>query len=134
MSQNKVVAHYQDGQLFKGTTHDFIPNKIFFHMLLRDARPGSPPVKLGITGLKALFFVKKYDGNPNYNEKKEFDPARLLAGRKIKALFKDGELIVGTTNGYQPTRKGFFLVPADANSNNELCFIITDATKEISFI
>jgi len=101
---------------------------------LRDAKPGSQPVKLKITGLKALFFVKKYDGNPSYNEKKDFNPPGFLTGRKIKVLFKDGELMVGTTNGYQPTRQGFFLIPADGNSNNNLCFVITSATREVSLI
>jgi hypothetical protein len=134
MIQNKIVAHYQDGKLFKGMTNDFLPNKDYFHIVLRDSQQGSQRVKLHITGLKALFFVKKYDGNPDYDEKKDFDPSRLLAGRKIKALFKDGELMVGTTNGYQPIRRGFFLVPADANSNNELCFVNKSATQEVSFI
>lgn len=134
MIQNKIVAHYESGELFKGISNDFMPDKDYFRVILRDAKPGSPPVKLQITGLKALFFVKKYEGNPSYSEKKVFDPRRLLTGRKIKALFKDGELMVGTTNGYKPNRKGFFLVPADANSNNNLCFIITSATREISFI
>ena len=134
MIQNKIVAHYQNGQLFKGVTNDFFPNKDFFHIVLRDNPPGSGPIKLQITGLKALFFVKKYDGNPDYHEKKAFDPSRLLAGQKIKALCKDGELLVGTTNGYQPNRPGFFLVPADANSNNELCFVFKSATQEVSFI
>jgi len=134
MIQNKIVAHYQNGNLYKGMSNDFIPNKDYFRMILKDARPGSPPVKLEIAGLKALFFVKKYDGNPSYNEKKDFDPRRLLTGRKIKALFKDGELMVGTTNVYKPNRQGFFLVPADENSNNNLCFVITSATQEVSFI
>ena len=134
MIQNKIVAHYQDGKLFKGMTNDFLPNKEFFHIVLRDNPPGSGPIKLQITGLKALFFVKKYDGNPKYSEKKDFDPSRLLTGQKIKAICKDGELLVGTTNGYQPTRHGFFLVPADANSNNELCFIMKSATKDVSLI
>lgn len=134
MLQNRIVAHYQDGRLFKGMTSDFLPNKDYFHVVLRDDQPGSRPLKLQIIGLKALFFVKKYDGNPRYEEKKVFDPSRLSTGEKIKALFKDGELMVGTTNGYKPTRNGFFLVPADANSNNELCFIMTSATKEISLI
>ncbi len=134
MIQNKVVAHYNDGKLFKGTCNDFVPNKDYFHMILKGAQPGSRAVKLKTTGLKALFFVKKYDGNPKYNERKEFNPARFLAGRKIKALFKDGELMVGTTNVYLPAREGFFLVPADENSNNNLCYIMTAATREVSFI
>lgn len=134
MIQNKVVAHYSNGNLFKGTCNDFVPNKEYFHMNLRGAQQGSRPVKLKTNGLKALFFVKKYDGNPKYVEKKEFNPVRFLPERKIKALFKDGELMVGTTNGYQPAREGFFLVPADENSNNILCFVMTEATRDVSFI
>jgi len=30
MTQNKIVAHYQDGNLFKGITTDFSPNKELF--------------------------------------------------------------------------------------------------------
>jgi len=134
MTQNKIVAHYLNGQLFKGITNDFFPNKASFHLVSRDAQPGEKPVELNINGLKALFFVREYDGNPDYNEKKDFDPSLPVTGRKIKAVFKDGELMVGTTNGYQPTRPGFFLIPADINSNNERCFVITAATKTISFI
>lgn len=134
MFQNKIVAHYQDGRLFKGITNDFLPNKEYFHLVLQDSPPGSRPLKLELVGLKALFFVKRYDGNPRYAEKKTFDPARLLTGQKIKALFKDGELMVGTTSGYKPDRHGFFLVPADANSNNELCFVMKSATKDISVL
>jgi hypothetical protein len=134
MSQNKIVAHYQNGKLFKGVVNDFFPNKETFHMVPMNTLPGSKPVELTITGLKALFYVKEYDGNPQYNEKKEFDPSIPLVGRKIKVIFKDGELMVGTTNGYQPTRPGFFLIPADINSNNERCYIVTPATVQVSFI
>ena len=134
MFQNRIVAHYQDGRLFKGITNDFLPNKEDFHLVLNDNPQGSRPLKLQLVGLKALFFVKKYEGNPRYEEKKTFNPARLLTGQKIKALFKDGELMVGTSSGYKPNRPGFFLVPADENSNNVLCFVLKSATKEVSEI
>ena len=134
MIQNKTVAHYEDGKLFKGVTNDFFPNKDIFHLMLMDAPLGSKPAELLVRGLKALFFVKDYQGNRDYHEKKDFDPALPLIGRKIKVLFKDGEMMVGTTNGYQATRPGFFLVPADQKSNNERCFVISSSTKQVSFI
>jgi len=134
MTQNKIVAHYQDGNLFKGITNDFSPNKELFHLFERAAQEDNRPLTLKMDGLKGLFYVKDYDGNPSYHEQKEFDPSRPLAGRKIKVIFKDGELMVGTTNGYQPSRPGFFLVPADANSNNERCFVVSSAATEIAFI
>jgi hypothetical protein len=79
-----------------------------------------------------LFFVKDFNGNPDYHEKKELDFTKPLVGRKIKIFFKDGELMVGTTNGYQKDNPGFFVIPADANSNNERCFVVTAATAEVS--
>jgi hypothetical protein len=72
--------------------------------------------------------------NPDYKDKKEFDSGKAPVGRKIKIVFKDGELMVGTTNGYQPGRPGFFIVPADPNSNIERCYILSAATQEVSFI
>jgi hypothetical protein len=134
MIQNKIVVRYCDGRLLKGMTSDFFSNKEFFHLLPMDALSGSKPLELHIGDLKAVFFVKGFDGNPNYDDKKEFDPAKAAVGRKLKVTFKDGEIMVGTTNGYQPNRPGFFVVPADPNSNVERCFVITSATQEVSFI
>ncbi len=134
MIQNKIVVRYVDGQLLKGVTSDFFPNKDIFHVMPTEAPQGSKPVELSTQNLKAIFFVKGYEGNPDYKDKKEFDSGKAPVGRKIKIVFKDGELMVGTTNGYQPERPGFFIVPADPNSNIERCYILTSATQEVSFI
>jgi hypothetical protein len=134
MIQNKIVVRYQDGRLLKGITNDFFPNKNLFHLVLMDSPPGSNPLELHTVDLKAVFFVKEFSGKLNYDDKKEFDPTKPSVGRKIRVVFKDGELLVGTTNGYQPDRPGFFVVPADANSNIERCFVITSATQEVSLI
>ena len=132
--QNKIVAHYQNGKMFKGSTNDFFPTKDPFHFVPSNTLPESKPLKLLTTDLKGLFFIKDFGGNPDYNEKKEFDPTKQLFGRKIKVVFKDGELILGTTNGYQKDRPGFFVVPADPNSDNERCFVVAAATREVSLI
>ncbi len=134
MIQNKIVVRYVDGQLLKGVTSDFFPNKDIFHVMPTEAPQGSKPVELSTQNLKAIFFVKGYEGNPDYKDKKEFDSGKAPVGRKIKIVFKDGELMVGTTNGYQPERPGFFIVPADPNSNIERCYILSAATQEVSFI
>jgi len=134
MIQDKIVAHYQDGRLLKGVTRNFVPNKDFFHFTPMDSPPESKLMELRTAGLKGLFFVKKFGGNPNYNEKKEFDSPKLSAGRKIKVLFKDGELMVGTTDRYTQDNQGFFVVPADVNSNNESCFVYKSATQQVSLI
>ncbi len=134
MIQNKVVIRYMDGRIRKGITNDFFPNKDFFHMESVGAAPGAKPVDIRVSDLKAVFFVREFGGHPGYEDRKEFESGKPITGRKIKVIFKDGEIIVGTTNGYQPDRPGFFVVPADPKSNVERCFVVTGATREVKFI
>jgi hypothetical protein len=131
---NRVVAHFLDGHVEKGITSDFLPTKDRFHIALKDAPPGTKPTEFKTADLKALFFVKHYEGNRDYEDRQEFDPNRPPAGRKIRIVFKDGEVFVGTTQGYQPGRPGFFVAPADRNSNVERCFVVCGSTQEISLL
>jgi hypothetical protein len=131
---NKVVARFTDGRLVKGTTADFLPGTGRFHVSVAMAPEGSKVVDIGIKELKALFFVKDLTGDPKRSDRKEFDPSRPPVGRRIKVVFKDGEVLVGTTHGYQPGRPGFFLVPADPGSNIERCYVVSGSTQEIAFL
>jgi Family of unknown function (DUF6982) len=131
---NKVVARFADGRLIKGTTADFFPTKDLFHVIPASGPTGAEPVEIRATDLKALFFVRDFAGDPKYTDQQHFDPTRPGGGRRIRVVFKDGEVLVGTTTGYQPARPGFFLVPADARSNIERCYVVAAATREISFL
>ncbi len=131
---NKIVARYVNGKIVKGVTADFIPGKDTFHVSLADAPPAALPIEVHVKDLKALFFVKDYAGDPKHRARNEFDPAHPPAGRRIRVKFKDGEELVGTTTGYMKGRPGFFLVPADVESNMERCYVVVTATKEIRFI
>jgi len=131
---NKVVVRFTDGRIIKGTTADFLPAKEIFHVNVSTEPVGAKPLEVNKSELKALFFVKDFEGDSKHVEANEFDPGHPPAGRRIKVLFKDGEVLVGTTTGYQPGRPGFFLVPADDNSNVERCYIVTAATAEVKFL
>ncbi len=131
---NKVVARFADGRLVKGMTADFFPAKDTFHVSVVGASADAKPVEIHTKDLKALFFVKDFDGDPSHVERNEFDPARPPVGRPIRVRFKDGEVLVGTTTGYQAGRPGFFLVPADPDSNIERCYVVTAATEEAGFL
>lgn len=131
---NKVVARFVDGQMIKGITADFFPGKDLFHVSLADAPTGAKPVEICTKSMKALFFVKDFAGNPKHVKRNEFDSVHPVIGRRIKVRFRDGEVLMGTTTGYQPGRTGFFVVPADTASNNERCYVVTVATQEINFI
>ncbi len=131
---NRVVVRYADGRIVKGTTADFVPTKDLFHVNLMTDTAGTKPMEIHMSELKALFFVKDYAGDSKHAESNEFDPSHPPAGRKIRVEFKDGEILVGTTTGYQAGRPGFFLVPADLDSNMDRCYIITAAAKKVSFM
>jgi hypothetical protein len=131
--RNRIVARYLEGRVLKGFTVDFMAGKEIFHITEASSTSGKP-VKVLVSELKAVFFVKDLVGNPAYTDRKVFDPSRPVAGRKIEVQFRDGEQIVGTTTGYQPGRTGFFLIPADPLSNNERVYVVSSATQEIRFL
>jgi len=132
---NKVVARFVDGRLLKGSTSDFGAAKSSFHVALAEKSPqSSKPLLVQLKDLKALFFVKDLVGQPQYQPRQEFDPGKPVLGRKMRVTFNDGEILVGTTQGYQESRPGFFLIPADKDSNIERCFVVSAAVREISFI
>jgi hypothetical protein len=131
---NKVVARFADGRVVKGTTADFHPAKDVFHLTEAGVPPGTRPVEIVTNDLKALIFVKDLAGDPTRVDRNESMPSRPLADRPIKVLFKDGEVMVGVTTGYQPGRRGFFLEPADTSTNVERCYVVVAATEKITYV
>ncbi len=127
----KVVVHFTDGQIVKGQTYDFFHTKSSFHLRIDLADPASPPVSIDIKELKAIFFVKTYDGNPDYQERKEFTPDDKAYGRKIAVNFNDGERQVGTCNAYDLDEQGFFFFPVDPQSNNIRVYAVCDFVKNV---
>jgi len=127
--QNKVVAHFLNGRLVKGFTSDFFPNKPAFHV--EHAETGNS-AEVQVDELKGVFFVKSFKGNPL--EKHRRDVERTGLGRKIRVDFKDGEILIGYTSGYSPTRPAFFVFPADPQNNNEKVFVVTAATDKVTFV
>jgi hypothetical protein len=128
MAGSPVVVHYRDGRLVKGTTSNFLPARDGFHVLKRNGEIAA----ISQSELKALYFVRDLKGDPQRRDANRFSPGRPAPGRKLRVEFADGEVLVGTTQGYQPDRPGFFVVPADAASNNIRCFVIAAATRAVT--
>ena len=132
--ENRVVARFLDGRTVKGTTMDFLPTKDVFHVVDASAPAGTAPVEIHTRQLKALFFVKDLAGNPQRDKQAPSGPPRPSVGRKIRVVYKDGEVLTGTTTGYQPGRPGFFIEPDDPDSNEERCYVLSAAAKEITLL
>lgn len=126
-----VVARFLDGRLVKGTIHDFAPNKNEFH-LYEGGDERSRAVAVRAESLKALFFVKSYEGNKDHVESTERRGGGQ--GRKIRVRFLDGEEMAGTTMGYSPAKQGFFLIPADAESNNQRIYVLNSAVAKVEWV
>jgi hypothetical protein len=131
---NKVVARYADGRIVKGMTSDFLPAKQAFHVSEVSTAAEQRAREIRMAELKALFFVKDFVGDAQHTERNEFDVSRPSVGRQMSVQFADGEVLVGTTHGYQPNRPGFFLEPADSESNIERCYAMATAIRQVSFI
>ncbi len=128
MGLNNVVVRSKDGTLMKGKTSDFSPNRDRFHLEMLNGEV----VDLDIEHLKAIFFVRDLEGNKDHND--DYSDVIAGGGRKIQVKFYDGELLTGYSLSYAPDRHGFFVTPADMQSNNERIFLINSAVEKIEFL
>ncbi len=129
MALLKIVAHFKDGTLIKGTTRDFSPNNEFFHL-----ETGNGQVEaIDVNSLKAVFFVKYFLGNKVLGVNERVNNGDLEGGarRIIRVTFSDGEMLEGYNIGFSNDRLGFFVRPTNKRSNNERIFVVSSATKEV---
>ena len=128
MNDVKLVIKFQDGSIMKGESADFLADKKYFYLKLVEI--GTK--KIDIETLKAVFFVKDFEGNKAHNKiYKDFLP---WGGQKVKVEFTDGEIITGYTSSFSTGKYGFFITPADSGGNNEQIFAMNAAVKEKAFV
>ena len=130
MEPTKVVLRYRNGKLAKGFTQDFFPNKDRFHLIPAD-KSSAPAIEVSMKDLKAIFMVRDFNGNPQYKERKKYLEGEKPSGQKMEVTFTDGEVMVGSTLGYDTKRSGFFLFPADPESNNIRVFAVSSAVAKV---
>jgi len=134
MAQLKTIVRYMDGRILKGYTQDFYPDKPIFHLQLVDVNLGGEVVEIDLQELKAVFFVRDFAGKPEYREQKVSVGERRRTGRMVEVTFNDGEVLVGSTLSYDSKRPGFFLYPADPQSNNLSVFVISKEVRQVRFL
>ena len=126
-----VVARFVDGRVLKGTTQDFSPHKPLFHLAVWDD-PAARALAVPVGALKALFFVRTFEGDPKHVDDRDFTNAKGQ-GRKILVTFFDGEVLRGFTAGYSKDKPGFFVIPSDPKANNSRAYVVTAAVKKIEW-
>lgn len=139
----KVVLKFLDGTIIKGHIRDFSEKSE--ELVLQELDTEAVRV-IQNDALKAIFFVKTFEGNRQYNEKKSYG-LRKPRGHRTFIKFVDDEDLVGFLEGDVPWEKGFFLnrhtvndlkgfflLPADEGSNNIRVFIFAHAVKDVTVV
>jgi hypothetical protein len=129
-TRNLVVARFADGRMLKGVTHDFTALRSSLHVHVEGTKE---VVEVRMKQLKALFFVKSFEGYPDREDTRGFidGPHENAQGKKIAVRFRDGEFMCGYTMSWTPEREGFFMFPADDGSNNDRVYVVAASTAEI---
>ncbi len=140
--RQKVVIRYADGRIVKGHLGSFSEGD---ETVVIQEEGTDQEKTCVLSHLKAIFFVKSFEGNSGYNEGKSYG-LRKTRGQKIYIKFSDGESVMGFLEGRLPWDKGFFLtqkrqgprgffiLPVDEGSNNERIFVVADAIRDITVI
>jgi hypothetical protein len=128
----KIVARHADGKILKGYTQDFHPSRPQFSLWPSINATPKERVLVPIARLKAVFFVRDFNGNPQYRERKTF--SSKSQGRRVEVTFSDGEIVLGTTLNYRPDGQGFFVSPADPAANNTRVFVVSAALRRVRFL
>jgi hypothetical protein len=131
--RSKVVVALLSGERRKGFVYDFSALKDAFSLLPQQDTLAERGSRIELKNVKALFFVKDFTGNrahqPNASAANP-----LHHGRKMEVTFADGEKLVGTTEAYNPQKLGFFMVPADSDSNNLRIFVVNKNVRGVKFV
>jgi hypothetical protein len=139
MSRLKVVAHRKSGQLVKGfadldvAVNDqgipdsdpiLLPKSLTIHSSI-----SGRGVSIPIDTLKAVYFVKSFEGDAAYAETKFFNPAPKIEGLWVHLTFTDGETTEGivSNNIAFVNEPGFLMKPPDPLSNNHAVYVLKSA-------
>ena len=120
----------RDGAIHKGVTQDFRGDADTFHLL--PAEGGGIPMRILLREMKALFYVKDYMGNRDFNSRKAFEDCRG-EGRQAVVTFEDGETLWGVVPSYDPGGAGFDFFPSDPDDNNIRIFVVNSSVRSLEF-
>jgi uncharacterized protein DUF6982 len=129
---HRLVVRYVDGQLLRGYSNDFHPDRAHLHLCPTVKSTADERLLVPVVRLKAVFFVKTLQGDPDRVDANTFD--HNPRARKVEVTFRDGEVMVGSTLNYKPTGQGFFLQPASSRSNNVRIYVVTPAIRHMRFV
>jgi len=133
MLKKKAVVKYQNGEIIKGWIEDFRPDRKSFALFPLIEYSQEERMEIKFSSLKAVFFVKDFTGDKNYQKVRTFsvDLKITPSQRKLIVNFLDGEHLYGTSHSYGRYKVGFFVYPIDPKDNSERIFVIHKAIESV---
>lgn len=141
-TREKSVVRFANGRLLKGFLKEFSPQAA--EVVLEEVGTGACHT-IRVDDLKAVFFVKSFEGDHDYRDKKVYGASRAR-GQRAFVKFRDGESLVGFLDGSVPwargfflsrresDARGFFLFPADTQVNNTKVFVVAAAVSDVTVV
>ncbi len=89
-------------------------------------------LRIPVEALKALFFVKSFEGRSDYREVKFFDKNPPIKGLWVRVQFFDHESLEGIVQNSIDflIKPGFFLKPPDPASNNAILYVVKSSLAD----
>ena len=138
----KAVTRLINGKVLKGYIDEFSPDQS--EVNIKEEITGDlHSVKIG--DVKAVFFVRSFEGDQEHKERKSYGIAKVK-GQRVFVKFRDGEGLVGFLEGDVPWekgfflskqdsgRKGFFLLPVDEDTNNIKVFVVSSSVDAVTVV
>jgi len=139
---SKVVARLRDGTILKGYLEE--PLELDLDALFVDAHSALPKqidlrradsgqkIAVPLDSLKALFFVKSFEGRKEYSEVKFFEKNPPIKGLWVRIRFYDDEHLEGVVKNSIDflVEPGFYLKPPDPLSNNEILYVVKESLAD----
>lgn len=124
----KVIVRTRDKKLFRGFSKaEFIGEKV----QVVDSK--GKQQEFPLDELKAVFFVREFDGDSSYREVRFLTKDSLPTWLWIQVTFCDGETMEGKIRNDRSLLDphGFFMWVADEGTNNELVYVVRSALRDL---
>jgi len=132
-THKKVLLRRFSGQTIPGhaAPHNYLrPDGV--EVLTRDGQVLLVPYK----DLKAVYFVREFEGESGQEEKKLFQSRPKLEGLWVRMRFRDDDLLDGIfpNDLLQVSELGITVTPPDPYSNNQRIFVPRQALRELTVL
>lgn len=86
--------------------------------------------------VRAVYFVKEFEGSPSENEKRVFGSRPKLDGLWVRLTFRDGEVLEGVIQNdlLLMGSHGVTFTPPDATSNTQRIFVPQRSLQELKVL